>query len=337
MTSKSACERCNLERLECTYGETERNWQGRQRYVPRDLVRIKLESLMIRLDFTRSYGPLSELNQRLYRLESNLLAKLGEAGLPATQLTTTKPASTTADALIGSYAEDQVARISAAFEFATTFLPTDPGNSTAYRVGFADASLGRSYLARMITGLNIPANVPAAFTDHPAERTPSPAPSKLSRRRPSLASSVSTVPSDVTGPRTPPPPSSERLGVFPSPDFGCDAGRRSFVKSPLPLPHMLTEPPEAQQDAFFPRTSSEICGASRGAVPDQERGAPVWRTSPWGQTLPPPFGSGGTHSLPLGCCPDLSWFDFSAAIPCASPPCAQAIAPGLSQPSLFSF
>ena len=330
-TNKSACERCNLERLECTYGETERNWQGRQRYVPRDLHHARI-AILTQMN-CRSYGPLSELNQRLYRLESNLLAKLGEAGLPATQLKVTEPASTTADALIGSYADDQVAQISAAFQFETAVLPADPGNSTAYGVGFMDASKGRSYLSRMVTGLNT-SDASAAFAHHPAEGTPSPAPSKVSRRRPSLASSVSTVPSDVTEPRTP-APSSGRQGGFSAAHFGCDGGRHSFVESPGPLSHGLTEPPEAQQYAFFPRTSSEIHGASPGASSDPECGVPKSRTTTSGPTLPPPFGPCAIHTIPFGCGPDLSRFDLSPSIPYASPPCAHTS--GLSQPSLFSF
>lgn len=324
--------------MDCTYGETERNWQGRQRYVRRNPIESRLEKADDTTCFCRSYGPLSDLNQRLHRLESNLLAKLGEAGLPATQLTSTLSASTTADAMIGFYSNDKVAELSAAFEFATSFLPADPGNSTAYRVGFTGASTGRAYLSRKITGLSNLTNVPAAVPDHRVEAAPSPAPSKLVRRRSSLASSVSTVPSDTTEPQTPPPPpSSAHLTGLPSPACGWDAGRHSFVQSPLPLSHKLTEPPEAQHCAPFPKPSLDIYGASPGAISDAERGLPESRTLPSGQTPPPPFGTWATHPQPLDRVLDLARFELSPSIPCASPACAQAIASGLSQPSLFSF
>ncbi|GAA5885044.1 hypothetical protein JCM3774_003457 [Rhodotorula dairenensis] len=243
-TNTATCEKCQTEGLECTYGEIERNWQGRQ----------------------RSYGTLSDLNQRLSKLEAKLTAKFDEVGYLAMQPTETVHTATTADVLIGPYANDRIAGLSAAFEFASAFWPADPGDATTDRIGFTDAFVGRSYLCEQLTKANALVSAQASCADQAGSRS---SPSRPCRQ-PSLASSVSSIPSDVTEPRT--PQSLWHVRDFADPNAGREAAIcTSAPKSSPPLPGW-TMPPWTPQNGSRSETSLPSDAARRDERQNSQHG-----------------------------------------------------------------
>lgn len=214
-----------------------------------------------------SYGPLSDLNQRLSKLEVKLTAKLDDAGYLETQFAEQVHIKTTADALIGPYANDRTARVSAAFEFASAFWPADPGDATAYRVGFTSDFVGRSYLSKQLTQASIFPSAQAAYSHGHAVSVSIPS-RRRHHRRPSLASSVSTVPSDATGPLTPHSPGHVRVSC--NFEVGCEAICAAALGSPAPLPAWVM-PSSTQQNTALAAPALQSNATGQGGLQDGQR------------------------------------------------------------------
>lgn len=110
----------------------------------------------------RSYGVVSELDDRLAKVEAALYAKLDSAGYVETSLIEleadldeedVKPDVTcvsSARPRARNCAEDPVATISAAFDFAASFLPPNPATYGQYVTGLTGAGPGREHLRAVL-------------------------------------------------------------------------------------------------------------------------------------------------------------------------------------------